>query len=470
MGRDSMQRLTQRMMERVRDLWGLSPDEITLVAVGLAVVACLLLTWGIALWMRRLLRAWVHQTRTGVDDQILPYVEYALLPLLALGVVYVLFALVPLPRAFVPLGKRLLLAGVTVLAVVSATRVLLRVLEWLGTRYGLPKSMAQGGHGPIRALVFVALLSLLSNYFLDLSEATKATLRPLLRSALIVCFAWLLVRGLTLVAQVLGHTYRARVHDLNPARLRSVETLLSIAQYVTSFIVVLIATGAALSQFTFFQTLAGSLLASAGIAGLVLGLAAQRSLGNVFAGIQLALTQPVRLRDQVVFEGEWGTVEEISLSHVIIRTWDLRRLVVPITYLLDRPIQNWTRASPELIGTVYIYTDYRVDVAAVRQAYERIVQSTPLWNRAVPPVLQVTDCKQDTVELRVLCSAADASRAWDLRCFVREQLLAYLQSLDNGAFLPRTRVLHGSAPSSAAEQCVVPQTQQGASPNVGRGS
>jgi hypothetical protein len=142
-----------------------------------------------------------------------------------------------------------------------------------------------------------------------------------------------------------------------------------------------------------------------------------------------------------------------------------------MTYLLDRPIQNWTRASAELIGTVYLYTDYRVEVDAVRRELEQILQRTPLWNRAVPSVLQVTDCKQDTIALRALCSAADAARAWDLRCFVREHLLADLRSLDNGAFLPRTRVeLHGRTQRMAGEQFFVPQTPHGASPTAKEGS
>lgn len=202
----------------------------------------------------------------------------------------------------------------------------------------------------------------------------------------------------------------------------------------------LLATVAVLSQFEFFDTLARSLLASAGIAGLVLGLAAQRTLGNAFAGVQLALTQPVSLGDSVVFDGEWGWIEEISLTYVVIRIWDLRRLVVPITYLLDRPIQNWTKTSPDLIGTVYIYTDYRIDVEAVRQELGRILETTNLWNRKVPPVLQTTECRHDTVELRALCSASSAPVAWDLRCLVRERLLTYIQQMDNGRFLPRTRV------------------------------
>jgi small-conductance mechanosensitive channel len=233
---------------------------------------------------------------------------------MAFGAVYVLVVLVPLPPAFVPLGKRIILGGVTVVALVSATRVLLRVLEWLGARYGLPKLLAQGGHAPTRATVFVALLSLLANHVLALPDETRAMLRPLLRAAFMDVFAWLLVRGGRLAAQGLWHAYRARVRDLDPARVRSMETLLTIAQYVTSVVVILLATAAALRQFTVFQTLATSLLASAGIAGVVLGVAAQRSLGNVFAGLQLALTQPVRLGDQVVFEGEWGTVEDITLG------------------------------------------------------------------------------------------------------------------------------------------------------------
>jgi small-conductance mechanosensitive channel len=422
------------------DLLGLSPEETKILRLALIIVAYLLLTWGVYLWLRRFLHAWVKLTATPLDNQILASTKHSLLPLMALGVVYLLFSFAPVPLEFAHSGKRITLALMTIVVFIFGTRFFLLLLEWLGERYGVAQTLVRAGHSPIWAIVSVMLLYILLVYFLGLSESTEIVLRPIMRATLILLFAWFLTRGVTLAAHVVWTSYGKRLERIDPARARSFETLVGIAQYVVSFTVMLIASGAALSQFTFFQALAGSLLASAGIAGLVIGLAAQRTLGNLFAGIQLAFAQPVRIGDAVVFEGEWGVIEEISLSYVIIRVWDLRRLVIPITYFLDRPIQNWTRTSPELLGTVYVYTDYQVDVEAVRQELGNILQSTPLWDKKAPPILQVTDCKQGSVELRALCSAANASAAWDLWCFVREKLLTYIQQLENGRFLPRTRV------------------------------
>jgi small-conductance mechanosensitive channel len=202
-----------------------------------------------------------------------------------------------------------------------------------------------------------------------------------------------------------------------------------------------------LMQFELVRSVGTGLLASAGLAGLVLGLAAQQTLSNIFAGIQLAVTQPVRIDDIVVFEGEFSTVEEISLSHVVLRTWDLRRLVVPIPYLLAHPLQNWTRHSPELLGTVFLRADYTVDVQAARGEAVRVATASQWWDRKVQPELLVTDLGDRTVELRVMVSAADAGQLWKLRCEVREAMLRWLQAA--GA-TPRVR-LSGEAGPEAPE-------------------
>ncbi|MFQ5830228.1 MAG: mechanosensitive ion channel family protein [Candidatus Methylomirabilia bacterium] len=423
-------------MERL----GLDLMEARILAVLLGVAVGLLLAGGLYLWIRRMLRGWAKRTATLVDDRIVAVTEHSLLPMMMLVLVYLILSFLPLPVGVVGVGKKLLLAGIIVLALVVGARLALLFLERLGERYAFAQTLAQRGRGPIWAILSVLLVFILSTHFLGLPEEARVILQPLMRTILIVAFAWLLVRGAALAAEVARESYGSRLREIDAVRARSFETQVGVLGYVAKFVIVLIATGAALSQFEFFKTFAGSLLASAGIAGLVIGLAAQRTLSNVFAGIQLALTQPIRIGDSVVFEGEWGWIEEISLTHVVIRIWDLRRLVVPINYLLDHPIQNWTKTSSDLIGTVYIYTDYRIDVKAVRKELARILETTDMWDRKVPPVLQVTECKHDAVELRALCSSADASIGWDLRCYVREKLLAYIQGLEEGKFLPRTRV------------------------------
>ena len=164
----------------------------------------------------------------------------------------------------------------------------------------------------------------------------------------------------------------------------------------------------------------------------------RHTLGNLFAGIQIAITQPIRLDDVVIVEGEWGWIEEITLTYVVVRVWDLRRVVLPIGYFLEKPFQNWTRVSADILGTVYLYLDYTAPVVAIRGELRRIVEQSPLWDRNVCGI-QVTDASAQTIEVRALVSAADSGKAWDLRCEVREKLIAFLQA-NHPDCLPRVRV------------------------------
>jgi small-conductance mechanosensitive channel len=181
-----------------------------------------------------------------------------------------------------------------------------------------------------------------------------------------------------------------------------------------------------------------TLLATGGAAGIILGLSLQPLLSNLMAGVQLATTQSIRLDDQVVVEGEWGAVEEITSTYTVARIWDERRLVLPLTYFLQKPFQNWTRLSTQLLGTAMLYVDYNVPVQAVRDKLTEILKASPLWDGRVSAV-QVTDLRERTVEIRCLVSAADAGKLFDLRCLVREQMIAFLQARRPHA-LPRTRL------------------------------
>jgi small-conductance mechanosensitive channel len=180
-----------------------------------------------------------------------------------------------------------------------------------------------------------------------------------------------------------------------------------------------------------------SLFASAGVAGLVAGLAARPVLSNLFAGVQLAMTQPIRIDDVVIVENEWGIVEEITSTYVVVRIWDLRRLIVPLTYFIEKPFQNWTRESSALLGSAFLYVDYRAPVEIIRNKLSEIVKSSKNWDGKVVN-LQVTDAKENTVELRCLMSANSAGQAFNLRCEVREQLIDFLQKHHPEA-LPRQR-------------------------------
>jgi small-conductance mechanosensitive channel len=179
-------------------------------------------------------------------------------------------------------------------------------------------------------------------------------------------------------------------------------------------------------NFDKVRQLGTTILASAGIVGIVLGFASQRSIALLFAGFQVALTQPIRIDDVVIVENEWGRIEEITLTYVVVRIWDKRRLVVPISYFIEKPFQNWTRVSADLLGTVYLYCDYTVPVQAIREELQRILEGSEEWDKEVCSV-QVTDATERTMAVRALMSSADASLLWTLRCRVREQLIDFIR-------------------------------------------
>jgi small-conductance mechanosensitive channel len=194
---------------------------------------------------------------------------------------------------------------------------------------------------------------------------------------------------------------------------------------------------AGLMMFDTVRSLGASVLASAGVIGIIVGFAAQRTIANLFAGFQLAMTQPIRIDDVVIVENEWGRIEEITLTYVVVRIWDLRRLIVPLSYFIERPFQNWTRAQSDILATVFLYTDYAVPVDAMREELKRILAQAPDWDGKVC-ALQVTNASDRSVELRALASAADASKAWNLRCEIREKLIFFVQQ-NYPDSLPRVR-------------------------------
>lgn len=226
-------------------------------------------------------------------------------------------------------------------------------------------------------------------------------------------------------------------HTTDDLRQRRLRTQLRYLEQLVDLFVIVVAVGAALMSFEQFRRFGGSLLASAGLASVIIGFAAQRSLANLIAGFQVAFTQPIRLGDVVVAENEWGTVEEINLTYVVVRLWDLRRLILPITYFLEKPFQNWTRTSASLIGAVSLAVDFSVSVDDVRAELGRIVSSSSLWDRKTG-VLQVVDANENSMTLRALVSARDSGSTWDLRCEVREKLIRFLQAKPRENF-PRQR-------------------------------
>jgi len=235
-------------------------------------------------------------------------------------------------------------------------------------------------------------------------------------------------------------------HDITAAdnlQARKIYTQIRVLSN-TACVIIAIFTGASmLMLFEEVRRFGTSILASAGVVGIVIGFAAQRTISNLFAGFQLAMAQPIRLDDVVIVENEWGRIEEITLTYVVVRIWDERRLVVPLNYFIEKPFQNWTRVSAQILGSVFLWTDYTLPVAELRPVVGRIVEGCKDWDRRFWN-LQVTDTSERSVQLRILATAADASKAWDLRCEIREKVLAHIQQ-HHPASLPRLRAELGSA-------------------------
>ncbi|MBH8559798.1 mechanosensitive ion channel family protein [Hymenobacter negativus] len=260
-------------------------------------------------------------------------------------------------------------------------------------------------------------------------------LRRFVEFVLILTFAWGLIKTLDVFQDLVQLRYQLGSPD--NLRVRKLFTQLQFLKKLAASLVAFVAVGLVLMSFETVRRLGTGLLTSAGIASVIVGFAAQRSISNLLAGFQIAFTQPIRIDDVLVVEGEWGRVEEITFTYVVLSIWDERRLVLPLNYFIEKPFQNWTRTSARLTGAVFLQTDYTVPIDALRAELRRLLEATPLWDERVC-VLQVTDSKERTLELRALVSAANASALWDLRCLVREGLVAYLQR-EFPASLPRTR-------------------------------
>ncbi|MCA9727182.1 MAG: mechanosensitive ion channel [Candidatus Eisenbacteria bacterium] len=288
--------------------------------------------------------------------------------------------------------------------------------------------------GPSR-LLLPLLGAMLIAPAMRVPDAVDEFVRHVFSIGLIVAVAWLLVGAVRGLRALVEQRYDTRTADNLHARrvLTQIDVLVKIAVFI-----VMVITGACiLMTFDRVRQVGVSLLASAGIAGIILGFSAQRSLATLFAGIQMAFTQPIRIDDVVIVEGEWGRIEEITLTYVVVRIWDLRRLVVPITYFIDKPFQNWTRVTADLLGTVFLEVDYRLPVDEVRTKLKEILDENDDWDGKTWGV-QVTDTSARTMQVRALMSASDASKAWNLRCTVREKLIAWLQS-EHPEMLPRVR-------------------------------
>lgn len=270
---------------------------------------------------------------------------------------------------------------------------------------------------------------------LDVPEDAVGNVARGLSLLLTAALGWLAVSLTRTINDVVAAHYDIGVAD--NLRAREVHTRARLLQRILAVIIVLVTASMILMAIPGIRQIGITLFASAGIAGIIAGFAARPVLANLIAGIELALTQPIRIDDVVIVEGEWGWIEEIRMTFVVVRVWDLRRLIVPLTYFIETPFQNWTRKSADILGTVFLYTDYTVPVPRVREELHRVLQGTELWDGEVWG-LQVTNTNERALELRALMGARNSGDAWNLRCHVREAMVAFLQR-EYPQSLPRAR-------------------------------
>jgi len=337
-----------------------------------------------------------------------------------------------IPSWFVGLS---LVAGAILLAL-----SLYRFAAWLlkrafGTRLPLLSVFIDRTAGPAQLALCLAAVALV----LPLAPLDDMIRTPLMRVfvvAVIALIGWISIR----IVDMSAARYLQNFRDVTENFIaRKHVTQVRVFKRVTDTIIVIISVSTALMTFDSVKQYGVSLFASAGAAGIIVGLAARPLLSNLIAGLQIAITQPIRIEDAVIIENEWGWVEDIAATYVVIRLWDWRRMVVPLSYFIEKPFQNWTRDTASLIGVIALHVDYRADVARIRRWLEEAVKQSKLWDGAVVN-LQVIDADSRTIELRALVSARNAPQSWDLRCEIREKLVAFIRD-EMPEALPRERAI-----------------------------
>ena len=340
----------------------------------------------------------------------------------------------------------LALVAVAIVAALLVHRLVMRLLRrLLGVRPSLLLTILERTREPSMVAACVAAAAAV----LPLAPLDDRFRLVMIQLMVVVCIAlvgWIAVRAVDMAAGRYLQRYRLDVEDNLLARKHI--TQVRLFKRITDTLIIIIATATALMTFDSVRQYGVSLFASAGAAGIIVGLAARPLLSNLIAGVQIAVTQPIRIEDAVIVENEWGFVEEIASTYVVIRLWDLRRMVVPLAYFIEKPFQNWTREAQTLLGAVLLHVDFSADIARIRERLTEIVRESKLWDGAVVN-LQVTDAHPKTLELRALVSARNASASWDLRCEVREKLIGFLQKEMPDA-LPKDRSITAFANPAGA--------------------
>jgi len=278
--------------------------------------------------------------------------------------------------------------------------------------------------------------------FMELTRKPMAYLTKAVEIGLITSFGFALAGLVKVFEDYMYHQYDLKKED--NLRERKLRTQLQFVRKFAVSVILMLTLCAVLLSFDNLRKIGAGLLTGVGVGGIIVGFAAQRSLSNFLAGMQIAFTQPIRIDDVLVVEGEWGRVEEITLTYVVVAIWDERKLILPINYFIEKPFQNWTRTGSNILGTVFLYLDYNAPVDAIRTEFERLLDGHPLWDKRVK-VVHVTNITERTMEIRLLISARSTGKAFDLRCFLREKMMLFLQE-QHPYCLPKTRAAFDPEP------------------------
>lgn len=335
------------------------------------------------------------------------------------------------PDLLVDLG----LFAAVILGAVLVHVAVFRTLFRFGWRSETARRIEAGLRWPARTLTAL-VVALVALPLADLDPDLRSAGAQLVVVAIIGALAWSATRGVRVFEDTVLDRLDVGARDNLYARRRLTQVV--VIRRVATVVITVLAVAAALLTFDSARSVGASVLASAGVIGLLAGIAAQATLGNFVAGLQIAFAEPIRLDDVVVVEGEWGNIEEITLTYVVVRIWDRRRLVLPTSYFLEQPFENWTRQRAQVIGSVVLHLDYRAPIDDLRAELQRAVEASDRWDGEVL-VLQVIESTESTIVVRALMSAEDAATAWDLRCEVRERLVAWLREHHPEA-LPVTRI------------------------------
>ncbi|WNP32783.1 mechanosensitive ion channel family protein [Enterobacter kobei] len=315
---------------------------------------------------------------------------------------------------------------------------------WQSRDRKLFKSLEKHLRGSMFLFIPLLLIRVGVNYA-NIQPESLSFIRTTTNIFIILSFCSVLIRLINVAQDMLFIRYDINIS--NNLRARKIRTQIMYVKKVAIVLLVTLCLSLILLSFPGVRQFGTTILAGAGVAGIIIGFALQKSLVNLFAGIQIAFTQPIKIDDAVVVEKEWGWIEEINLTYVVVRLWDLRRLVLPITYFTENPFQNWTRNNAQILGSVFLYVDYSMPLQPLREHFEKVLSETRLWDQETQ-VLQVTDTTEKTMTIRLLMTAQNSPTAFDLRCYVREKMIEFIQQ-NYPQSLPQVRAT--LTPSIAAD-------------------